>query len=51
MKEVIVLGGLSHRERKNRDSMRVLSGQGTIYTMAAHIYKDPVLVLRQWKKK
>ena len=46
---MIVLGGIGRNERENRDSMRVISGYGSMYCLKAHVDKEPPLVLRRYK--
>ena len=48
---VIVKGAIGNTERQNRDNMRVLGRNGTIYALKSHIAMDHPLVVKKWKNE
>ncbi len=50
MKKIIVMGGVSERERENRDACRVLHRKGQMYTLKSHIDKEPPYLVRKYEK-
>ena len=51
MKKIIVLGGVSERERENRDACRVLHRKGIVFALKSHIDKEPPLTIRKYERK
>ena len=47
---VIIKGAIGNTERQNRDNMRVLGRNGTIYALKSHISMDKPMVIRKWEK-
>ena len=47
---VNILGAIGNTARQNRDNMRVLGRNGTIYALKSHISMDKPMVIRKWKK-
>ena len=47
---VNILGAIGNTERQNRDNMRVLGRNGTIYALKSHISMDKPMVIRKWEK-
>ena len=46
---VNILGAIGNTARQNRDNMRVLGRNGTIFALKSHISIDKPMVIRKWK--
>ena len=51
LQSVIIKGAIGNTERQNRDNMRVLGRNGTIYALKSHIAMDHPLVVKKWKSQ
>ena len=47
-KRIIVQGGISERERENRDAYRVLNRKGQMYALKSHIDKEQPMITRKY---
>ena len=48
LQSVNILGAIGNTARQNRDNMRVLGRNGTIYALKSHIKADHPLVVKKW---